>query len=287
MTKEHEKGTSPFPKQEITCFPNFNLLKLTPENPISPIPVLVAPGFGCDAQSYKLLMEQLNSNGFITISPTYKYGMRGEPKKILFLPDVDKLKQQSILEAIETEGYSNQQGIKQVNVVAHSKGAYDVALAAVKHPKNFRNIIMIAPGGLRPKMNMLNSIRTLKEADNNDKLDKLALVREGGDAAKLVLENNAYAKRYKKDKLRYNLEGFTSATKSMKNILPKLRKNGIKIIIISQIEDPMYPPSSYSAFVRSNVDDFIQVAGIHGEIKYKPQVGQRVSELLLNLERIK
>lgn len=268
---------------ETKSLPKFDLLKLTPEKPISKIPVLVAPGFGTGAQTYKLLIEQLCSNGFITISPDYKYGH--EPKKWLFFPNVDAAKQQALFATIETEGYLNEQGIRQVNVVAHSKGAYDIAMVALKHPENFRNIIMVAPGGLRPKMDFFKSIRTMKEDDHKDKEDKAQLIKIAEpEVAKLVLENNAYGKNYKKDKIRYNIEGLTSATKSMEKYLPELRKKGIKIVIISQVSDSMYPPNSFSSFVKNNVDEFIELPGIHGEVKFRPDGGQFVSNLLKKLE---
>lgn len=270
---------------DIKQSPKFDLLKLTPEKPISPIPVLVAPGFGTGAQIHKLLIERLYFNGFVTISPDYKYGH--EPKKWLFFPDVDAAKQQALLATIEAEGYLNEQGIRQVNVVAHSKGAYDIAMVALEHPENFRNIIMVAPGGLRPKMDFLKSIKTMKEDDRKDKEDKVRLIKTAEpEVAKLVLENNVYGKNYKKNKIRYNLEGLTSATKSMEKYLPEVRKKRIKIVIIAQINDPMYPPSSFSSFVKGNVDEFIELSGIHGEIKYRPDGGQFVSNLLKKLEKL-
>lgn len=268
---------------ETHHFPRFDLLKLTPENPISPIPVLVAPGFGSNAKSYQLLMEELSQRGFTTICPNYEYGMKGEPRKFLVLPDVDKAKQQAILTAIQVEGYPNPQGIKQVNVVSHSKGAFDVASVAIEHPENFRNIIMVAPGNLRPKMSVLQGIKTLSKSDHRDKEDKARLVAEGGDVARRVLANNAYGDNYKKHKVRYFVEGFTSATKSMQDLIPELRRKGIRIVIVSQTEDAFYSPESYG-FMRDSIDDFVQVPGIHGEIKFRAHVSQRISDLLQNLE---
>lgn len=272
---------------DIKSFPEFfDLHKLKPENPISPIPVLVVPGFGSSVQSYRLLMEQLYFHDFITICPDYKYGMSGEPKKWLFFPDVNKVKQQAIFAAIEAEGYPNHQEIKQVNVIAHSKGAYDAVLAAVKHPHNFRNIIMVAPIGLRLKMNVFKDIKTLREGYHKDKEDKAHLIAERKDVAKLVLINNMYENDYKEDKMRYYSEGFAVVTDSMQKLLPALREKGIKTIIVSQIDDSIYPPDSYSAAIKSGVNGFIEVPGIHGEIKFTPHVGQIVSNLLKGMENI-
>jgi hypothetical protein len=263
----------------------FDLLKIRPEIPISPVPVLVAPGFGCSAKSYISLMEQLGKSGFITISPDYKYG------KILPL-NTDAAKQKAIFTAIQAEGYSSQPyGPKKVNIVAHSKGAYDAALVALKHPENFWNIIMVAPGGLRPKRHfwqILNAVKTLKAGERKDDEDKERLKQEGGHIAELIEENDKFADEYRKNKFRHDLEGLTSAIKSMEKFLPKLREKGIKIIIISQKEDSFYPPESYSSFVKDNVDEFIELPGIHGEIKYKPDQGegQYVSSLLKKLEKL-
>ena len=268
---------------ETHHFPRFDLLKLTPEKPISPIPVLVAPGFGSNAESYQLLMEVLSVRGFIAMCPNYEYGMRGEPRKFLVLPDVDKAKQQVLLAAIQAEGYPNEQGVKQVNVVAHSKGAFDVASVAIEHPEHFRNIIMVAPGNLRPKMSILQGIRTLSRSDHRDKEDKARLVAEGGDVARRVLANNAYGASYKSDRMRYLVEGFTSATKSMQDFIPELRRRGVRVMIVAQTDDAFYSPESFG-FIRDSIDGFVQVPGIHGEIKFRPDVSQRVSDLLQSLE---
>lgn len=274
---------------EIKVHRTFDLIKRKVERPISNIPVLIIPGFGASGEAYRLLMEQLNSNGFDVMTFTYRYGRPGEPKKWLFVPDVDKLKQQAILEAIRE--YSIQQGIKQFNVVAHSKGAMDVAWVAIKYPEYFRNIAMIAPGGLRPEpkaidiIGRIKGLTTLIEGERRDEMDKTSLITQGDvNIAKIINANNIYAARYRKDKLRRISEGITPGIKYIRKLLPELRKKGIKIAIICQKSDPMYPPQLFDKFVRGNVDYFVEIPGIHGELKFNPKIGQLAADLLTKME---
>ena len=90
---------------EVKHLQGLDLIKRTPENPISRFPLLIAPGWGGNADSYKMLFDQLYSQGFSVLLPEYKYGH--EPKKWLVFPDVNRAKQEGLLAAIDAEEFSN------------------------------------------------------------------------------------------------------------------------------------------------------------------------------------
>lgn len=267
---------SPEQAPSIGNFRKYYLLKKELKEPISSLPVFIVPGFGCNGEAYQRFAEQLNSQGLNTVTPTYNLDRLDGFRNLPYRLSVDLLKQRSDLEIVKAEG--------RVDVVAHSKGAYDIAKVAIKHPENFRNIIMIAPGGLRRVTGPVKGVTSLMKGEHKDEDDKKRLIAEGdADTAKIIRINNMYGARYRTDKIRRTLEGITSGTKYIRKLLPELRKKGIKIVIICQKEDAMYPPESYDEFVRNNVDKFIEIPGIHGEIKHNPKVGQLVADLLVKM----
>ena len=108
----HEKAPIPTRNLVTQEFQHFTLFKQTPENSTHNIPVLIVPGFASSAASYQLLADTLDKAGFITIRIQYKFGEKEEPKKLLMFPDVSTIKQQAIIEAIQAEGYVDQDGVK-------------------------------------------------------------------------------------------------------------------------------------------------------------------------------
>ena len=88
---------------DVRRFPHFTLYKETPANPTHHVPVLIVPGFASSASSFLLLSNELNARGFTTIRIQYEFGRPGEPKKLLVLPDVSKLKQPKEYHLLKTD----------------------------------------------------------------------------------------------------------------------------------------------------------------------------------------
>ena len=264
--------------ERIKCR-GFDILRYKPETLVSPIPVLVAPGFGTSADTYGLLLAELQSAGFVGLCPDYRWGATGEPKKLLFLPDVDRAKYQALLATIEHEGYPNEQGVRQVNVIAHSKGAIDIISVARNHPENFRNILLVAPGGVRDSnKGYVPELVRLAFADRRDRRDKARVEARGGEEAEWLLINKKSAVAYKRHWVRYFLESIT-ATKIIYQDFQYLRARGIRIALIAQESDSMFPLDSY-LFVKDNVDSFVELPGIHAEIKFNPAIARRLIDML-------
>lgn len=264
---------------KLVDFDNFQIQTRTTEKELSKAPVLIVPGFDKKGEDYTVLLDELGGSGYNVMTLNYIYNEKTEPKKLLLLPDIDKLKQEAIYGAVMFQGESTR-----VNVIAHSKGAYDVAMVAKDHPQLFKNIVMVAPGGLRPKMNIFKAVKSLVTSEHQDELDKLALIKNNAEVAGLIKKNNEDSLAYNRNKLRRMTEGFTSAVKSIKKILPELRKKGIKIGIVCFEKDAFYPPASFDSFTKNNVDRFIVLPGIHGQIRYSSEAARVAINLLQEFE---
>ena len=273
---------------DVRKFPHFTLYKETPANPTHRIPVLIVPGFGSSAASFLLLSNELNARGFTTIRIQYEWGRPGEPKKWWLIPDVDKLKQQAIFTAIQEEGVANEdeEGVKQVIVITHSKGAMDVTHVAAVHPELFRDrtIVMGGPSNLGPKENRIKALRKLRAGNRADKQHKIELAESGEEGADLVQPNNDFSHDYaKKHRLHYFADALSSAWGSVYDILPKLRENHIRTIIIAQTEDAFNAPESFEV-VRDRVDGIIPVKGIHGAVKFISGVAKSIADVVEKYE---
>ncbi len=263
-------------------FRHFTLYKDKPLDSIRhPIPVLIVPGFASSAESFALLAKTLNEHGFTTIRIEYEFGRPGEPKKWLVLPDVDRLKRESIIAAIQAEGKSlNEDGPKQVITLTHSKGAMDVAQVAADNPEFFQGqiIFMDAPSNLRPRPSLVDAIRMLRNSNCQDKLDKAKLAAERGEiVAELVRANDAYAHRY--GGIHRLMDIASSAWGSVYDILPKLTEKRIGTIVIAHTEDAFNSVKSFTV-VQKRVGGIIAYPGIHSAIKFSPEECERIAQLL-------
>lgn len=255
----------------------FDILRYEPDALVNHrAPVLVAPGFGTSAGTYGLLLEELQSAGFVGFCPNYKWGEPGEPRKLLVLPDIDKAKYQALLATIE---YERSNGVRQVDVIAHSKGAIDIVAVARDYPGYFRNIYLVAPGGVRDSnKGYIPELARLLVADRRDRRDKAKVEAREGETAKWLLINKMSAVAYKRHWLRYVVESIT-ATKVIHQDFQYLRDRGIRVVLIAQESDSLFPLESYR-FAESYVDSFVTLPGIHAEIKFNPAIAERLIEML-------
>ena len=199
-------------------------------------------------------------------------------------PDVSKLKQQAIFDAIQAEGYLNHRGERQVIAITHSKGALDVVRVAAEYPKLFqdRTIFMEAPSNLRPRPSLIGAINMLRRSNHQDGLDKAHLAAERGETvAELVRANSAYAHRY--GGIHQLMDISSSAWGSVYELLPKLSEKYIGTVIITHTEDAFNSPKSFDV-VRNRVDRIETFPGIHGAIKFLPEACEQVAEILEQYE---
>ncbi len=213
------------PKMERRHFRGFDLVKLVPEHPTSSLPVLIVPGYRCGADSYELLMRCLASSGLTPVCIDYQPEAEDQPKKWGMFPDVNKVKQEAMQVAIDTEGFPNEQGIKQVQVIGHSKGALDTILFAKDHPKNFVNCVLAAPRGIMMPTNTLAAMNALRIGDRRNKRDKVRFTEEHPELSQQLADIRRIERRFEADGTRYLMEIVTTATQTIHNHFQYVKDN--------------------------------------------------------------
>ncbi len=245
---------------------------------VSSVPVLVASGFGSSAESMGLVLHTLAKRGRIALCPDFRIGC--EPRKLRFLPDVDCAKRRAIWHTALFEGYVHAE-VSKVDVIAHSKGAIDVIMVAKDHPEYFRNIVLVAPGGIHPGLGFFSTLRNLIKGEKRDHHDKEQLFLEGTDLTrKLIDRNNVIGRAYKKYLPGLIFENITSARQSIDQYFNDLRAKGVRIAIVAMRGDAWFPLDYLKHEEMKGKVEFVPIDGFHGQMKFVPNTCRAVINVL-------
>ncbi|MBI2330271.1 hypothetical protein HYU94_02690 [Candidatus Daviesbacteria bacterium] len=266
-----------YPPTECRSFPGFNLEIYWPKNQIFSVPVLVAAGFSSNAESMQLVSHELALAGFIALCPEFKIGY--EPRRLGFLPDVDRAKRKAILHTIGDFG--------PVDVIAHSKGAIEI-ISVARDYASFRNILLVTPGGVHPNRGFFSVAWNLIMGDFRNHKHKKQLEQEGGVITDLLRVNSKISKAYRKNKTRVILENLTSAAVSIDQYFSELQRRGIKIAIVAQEDDGYFSPDYLNPQGGDikGVERFVVLPGVHGAMKFVPKSCREIICILKEMIQI-
>lgn len=254
------------------------LIRYTPDKPVSLVPVVVGTGFRCHPDEYQIFMRVLSSRGFIVLCPTPK--LEDGPRKWGIFTNVDLIKQRALLETAQTEGHPNENGIKQVDVVAHSKYALDAVSVAKAHPENFRNLILVAPAGIHPKMNLFRALYRSIQTEENNRQDKVRWAATADYWNDKFGIKRAPLEQYQKNWRCYALEGITTLTKVIYRDLQGLQEAGINVVVLALQDDSRFPQEIYRQLLEGTTIELQEIPGIHRAIKFDPAVANTIGDLL-------
>lgn len=237
------------------------VVDIYPGIPKSDVPVLIAPAWGCTTLTYKEAIRTLIglNRRVIALNHSRLGGkvIQGETDKNY--PPEQLRKARNIIGVLE------QKGIKKTDVIAHSEGAVNVAIAATLYPEKFRNIVFFGPAGL---MGHDSFIRLLK-----------GFSKQKGVTATAAREAIKY---FRSNPIRGIKEAVDLAGSQIHDMLPGLLDKGVGIIIISGMDDPAFPMERMQKIVKADmVDGFLSVRGGHGEIGDHPERYMTAAESML------
>lgn len=211
---------SPFNKIEtIDIVPSSGIQQL--------LPVLFAPGW---RETPELQRECLFE--------VYKFHRRVltllhstllmEEKKVEQFPQIELQKAKTLLALLEYKG------VEKVDVITHSEGAINVAIAATLEPHRFRNLVLVTPAGLMGK----------------DSIPRIAIgfgqhIINSRSFLSLAKAQNGPQKRVRGSLLQ-NLrtalqEGLAITSTDIHPLLLRLKEDGIKIAVLVGEKDTALP----------------------------------------------
>ena len=267
-----------------------NVFEVTPDNPKSKTPVLFGLGFSNDATTYKPNILALAEAGRRVICPNIPWGVENS------IPSPDSKEYPApilrhvtaIMEILAK--LRNEKGISKVDVVAHSKSALGMVMAAHLHPEMFRNIVLVDPAGIIGEDTVprvlhgatMNQITPAKHLERRKDLADPRISGHKDNFAKHVATVFANVPQA--------LREISSISKSdIRQMLEDLRVKGIGISIIHGLDDEIFPmDKAQKALGRRNkdkeqefVDGFYSVDNVHDEMLSNPLTSSKLADSAL------
>lgn len=244
-------------------------LKFIPEDPSSPIPVVIAPGIGVSFRACSLLVNTLCTQGRTVICPDYPPPTAERPGKWFIFTDADYIKQERLRNIIESQEAP-------FDGIAISKGLYDILPAAKSHSDKLRALVLLAPAIL-PEGNLFANLWKLFMRDRKNQQDKTQFKGAGGNMTEMFRMIEEESRNYKRDWRSYYPEIITLATKAVHKQLQELKDAGIRIVVVAPNQDPLFPWKSYQNLIQDSVDAIIPVYGPHGAFKFDSKVSEIIA----------
>jgi pimeloyl-ACP methyl ester carboxylesterase len=254
----------------------INAVVVRPDNPKTDVPVLLAPGWSEGASVLKDCVRQLYAAGRPVIALDHPRSggivdsQGGHP--------IDELRK-----ALTIREVIQQENVPQVDILAHSEGAINGAIAASLGPESVRNMILVSPAGLIGKDTMPGLVgRFAKKGWQSfenilDKDTHAAFIRGQIEGVKYVAQNP----------LRAYQEASAISHSEIDGLLYKLHSQGIGIVVIHGVDDLGFPMDRMQQVVKSVsqpdgfVDGFLSVKGGHEELYLRPEKYTRAAEKML------
>jgi len=266
------------------------VVDISPDTPKTEIPVFLAPSWGCTTEVYKPALKELVDHDRRTIS--LDHPRIGGDMKISEEEAVEKYPTEELRKALNILGVMEQKGVDKVDVIAHSEGAINAAIAAMIHPEKFRNMVLFAPAGMIGEDTFTRLLKgfagqskradTLKgTGDEEGRGWKDIEITEtekqvASDAATGVL------KYFAKNPLRSIRETMDISKSQIHEMLRYLHEKGIGIVVMSGVDDPVFPMDKMQEIAKYDMlDGFLSLRGGHGEIGNHPELYMAAAEKML------
>lgn len=237
------------------------------------VPAIVIPGWSGNPRAYKQTVVGLASHERRVLSVNAPHGVETSMDvKHPEHPLAELRKTEAILKTLEKKD------IKRADIVAHSEGAIVAALAAALHPEKFRSLVLVAPGGFMEGDNLESLIkRFLADAVSqlkNQKSYKTETEREKNDKEKNYKASPQGKGRHDPGLLTAIKVIGSSPVLSFKEVkaiaetnilklLNKARGAGVKIAVISSIDDQTFPLKKMHEAINPEPGKILGVDGVY------------------------
>lgn len=257
------------------------VVDITPEKLKDETPIFFAPAWACNIEVYKRAIETLSEQErrVVSLSHPRRGGdleARSSEEEMEKYPEEELRKAYNILEVLE------EKGIDKVDVVAHSEGAINVTIAATLHPEKFRNIVYFAPAGLIGKDKFTRLMKGFAAQEKRAESMEDYPISAGEE------ETKATAKKYGKpyfwnNPVRSIKEVLNVSNSQIHEMIRNLHEQGIGIIVISPMDDPVFPMAKMAEVAKIDTMDLFAVTrGGHGGIGDQPELFTVEAEEMLS-----
>jgi pimeloyl-ACP methyl ester carboxylesterase len=250
------------------------VVDIAPEKLKSETPTLMVPGFSATPEGLKDAILRTAEAGRRVISAYAPHGIETHRGEESDLEQAQARKLDMLLDLLDEEG------IKKVNVIAHSEAAIYVTVAAILYPERFENIVLVEPAGLIGEDNFFDLLkRFLADVREQMKQDKIRPKAQNPSPLSVGIKSvlSDISESYEEVKA-ISRSDITPALK-------KLHELGIGVSIIHAVEDKIFPMEKIQQMIKADmIDGFYSVQGPHNSIMLYRPFGQVAEEALTALE---
>jgi len=240
------------------------IIEVTPKNPKSSIPVFLSSGWAEAPDMLKGVIHSIFNKGYKVLACDYSHLDNTSDIDSKFPPNAH-IKALSMLKIFTDKKINN------INVVAHSEGAINVAIAAYLKPEIFNKIILVAPAGMTGgdtfyKLASRFSVSLFNEGDSNS----ISWVH-----IKNILRYIIY------NPIQALAEAVGISNFKISTILKDLKKRGVEVHIIHGKNDKVFEMGKLKKMALSSNLKIHESSGGHNEIhNYPDRVINLVEEIL-------
>jgi pimeloyl-ACP methyl ester carboxylesterase len=275
-----------------STFGDIKIVTNSPEKVSSPVPIVIAPGWGEISQNFFPVQSVLSERKRISVVFDHPPYTKGSVDNNIEVPEAE-LKNAVVLnkvvESIQKDGHK-----EGVDLIAHSEGALYGIIAATLHPEYYRNIILHAPAGMVGEDSFLELL--LKLAKKEVKFVEQGFKGDREIKEQIASIHKGYVSDFLKNPVHAIKEGLAVTKLDIINMLVSLRKRGIGIVVVSCSDDVVFPMkeiqdklgsqvfSDESGFPKiseeSPIDGVVVFKGLHDDLLVYPE-NHAVADVLL------
>lgn len=271
------------------------VIDVKPEHQKTEVPVFFVSGWGITHNIYKEPLKKLVEEERRVVSiATPRSG--GNPLEALerldvSLPEGAAKSPEQVRKALGILEVIKEKGIEKVDGLTHSEGALSMLLAATIQPEKFRNIVLFTPAGIVGEDNIFRLMNGFRAQSIRPQSMKDVPITEQDKAigTQVLKELGAFLL---KNPLRAIREVIDIQKSDVLEILKNLHDKGIGIVIMSTIDDPVFPMDMIQKNLKGEmkegdqiVDGFLSVQGGHGEFGHNIVAVEKMLTALENKNR--
>lgn len=210
-----------------TSYGEIDVIDLIPPQ-AKEIPVIFAPGWRETPELQQGCLEEVYNTQRRVIAFVHAASTIAIEKDYGDVPAVELQKARTILAILEAKH------IKKTDIIAHSEGAINVAIAASLQPEKFRNIVLVTPAGLHGKDSIPRMLFGFARHMSKSGLNTNLVIK--------ALKSKKRRNTSLKQNIHFALqEGIALTSYDIHPLLINLRKKGIKIAVLCGEKDTVLP----------------------------------------------
>lgn len=211
-----------------TAYGTIETVDITPPMPKESVPVLFAPGWRETPELEKECLQEVYASGrrVVTLRHTPVMYAMEEARN---LPNIEVQKAKTLLTVIA------ENGMEQVDIITHSEGAINVAIAATMQPEKFRHLVLVTPAGLGGKSTVPQIAFGFARhiARSSSQIPHIRAGRKGkSHRVEATVRNSIKTALH---------EGAAIASFDIFPLLLELRTHGVKIAVLFGEKDTVFP----------------------------------------------